>query len=115
MLTAGKIAVRTLASKDGKYYTEIGYDLSNADMPFYVDHSHCCTAPNNITQRAILAKTARCTATERDAPTLHVALPRDSAARCRPLRRPRPRHPQEPSHPLHKGRVPGPKGAYGRR
>ena len=56
MLAAGKIAVRTLASKDGKYYTEIGCDLSNTDMPFYVDHSHCCTAPNNITQRAILAK-----------------------------------------------------------
>ena len=53
---SGKIAVRTLASADGKYYTEIGYDLSNAEMPFYVDHSHCCTKPSNFTQRAILSK-----------------------------------------------------------
>lgn len=51
--SAGKIAVRTLASADGKFYTEIGYDFSEPEMPFYVDHSHCCTAPNNILQKAI--------------------------------------------------------------
>lgn len=51
--TSGKVAVRTLASTDGKYYTEIGYDFSEKERPFYVDHSHCCTAPNTIVQKAI--------------------------------------------------------------
>ena len=51
--TSGKVAVRTLASSDGKYYTEIGYDFGDKAMPFYVDHSHCCSAPNQIVQKAI--------------------------------------------------------------
>lgn len=51
--SSGKVAIRTLASSDDKYFTEIGYDFGDKKMPFYVDHSHCCTAPNTIVQKAI--------------------------------------------------------------
>ena len=52
--STGVTGVRTLASADGAYYTELGYDW--AQKAFYADHSHCCAAflPNVIVQRAPL-------------------------------------------------------------
>ena len=48
--STGKVAVRTLASADGKNYVEIGFDFSHEALPFYADHSHCCAKPNTIVQ-----------------------------------------------------------------
>jgi sucrose-6-phosphate hydrolase SacC (GH32 family) len=48
----GKVGVRTLATADGKAYTEIGYDMNKQVL--YADHTHCCAASNAIVQRAPL-------------------------------------------------------------
>ena len=48
--STGKVAVRTLASADGKNYVEIGFDFSHQTLPFFADHSHCCAKPNTIVQ-----------------------------------------------------------------
>jgi hypothetical protein len=50
--SAGKVAVRTLASTDGKHFVEVGYDFSEPKTGFFVDHTQCCTAPNSIIQKA---------------------------------------------------------------
>ena len=44
--------MRTLASIDGSYYLELGYDFGLG--VFYADHSKCCAKPNSIIQRAPL-------------------------------------------------------------
>ena len=51
--STGKVGLRTLATSDGKHYTEIGYDFEA--RAFYADHSSCCAAPNTIVQRAPLS------------------------------------------------------------
>jgi beta-fructofuranosidase len=48
--TSGKVGIRTLATADGKFYTEIGYDFDRKVA--YADHSNCCATPNSIVQRA---------------------------------------------------------------
>jgi sucrose-6-phosphate hydrolase SacC (GH32 family) len=50
--SAGKVGVRTLATADGRAYTEIGYDFGVG--AFYADHSACCAKANTIVQRAPL-------------------------------------------------------------
>lgn len=48
----GRVGVRTLATRTGDSYLEIGYDFSSDAM--YADHSKCCKDPNSIVQRAPL-------------------------------------------------------------
>lgn len=46
----GKVGIRTLATPDGKEFTEIGYDFEARAA--YADHTHCCAEANAIVQRA---------------------------------------------------------------
>jgi sucrose-6-phosphate hydrolase SacC (GH32 family) len=46
----GRTGIRTLQTKDGSQYTEIGYDFDKVAM--YADHSHCCAEANTIVQYA---------------------------------------------------------------
>ena len=52
----GKVALRTLASADGKHYTEVGWDFAHQaeGTAFYVDHTHCCRDKSTIVQRAVV-------------------------------------------------------------
>lgn len=49
----GTVALRTLASADGKHYTTVGWDFSDTAAPFFVDHTHCCKNKSDIIQRAL--------------------------------------------------------------
>ena len=51
----GKVGVRTLATADGRAFTEVGYDVGEHQL--YVDHSRCCASANAVIQRAPLRAT----------------------------------------------------------
>ena len=53
--TNGSVAVRTLATADGRAYTEVGVDFGVDSRNMYADHSRCCAKPNSVVQRAPLA------------------------------------------------------------
>lgn len=48
--TSGMVYTRVLTSVDGTQFTSVGYDFASESL--FVDHSACCSAPNQIVQRA---------------------------------------------------------------
>ena len=51
--TAGSVALRTLASTDGKHFTEVGWDFARPADALYVNHTRCCANVSAIVQRAL--------------------------------------------------------------
>ena len=54
--SAGKVALRTLASADGAHFTEVGWDFGRPAEALYVNHSRCCANASAIVQRALTSE-----------------------------------------------------------